>query len=290
MKITFWHSDKPRERLLADAFADGARAHGDAVELRSLTPDPVVSDCDVACMVGVKSRELYRAHFAAGAHLVYFDKGYTRHAARSPVKLWEYWRVAIDSHQPTALLMETNCPEDRADRLGLVLQPWRKPHAESWILIAGSSAKYHEFYGMKDPTAWTGKLVRELRERSRRPIVYRPKPSWADAVPIEGTRFSRSPETIEEALRDVAVVVTHGSNACFEAVLAGVPCVVLGEAVAKPISSTTLDELESPRTASYAERHQWLNNLAYWQWTMPELASGEAWQFLRPKIYGSATR
>lgn len=285
MRICFWHSDKPRERLLADAFATGARMHGDVVELRSLEPEPVVADCDVACMVGVKSRELYRAHFSAGAHVLYFDKGYTRHAAASPVKLWEYWRVALDGHHPTAKLMNTPRAGDRWDRLGLVFKPWHK-RSDGHIVIAGSSQKYHDFYGLKEPTAWTKKLVAALRVETRREIVYRPKPSWKDAVPIEGTRFSSGAETIEDVLANAWAVVTHGSNACFEAVLEGVPCVVLGDAVAKPISSTNVADIENPRRASYQERLQWAANLAYCQWTMPELASGEAWAVLRPQVFG----
>lgn len=308
MRIAFWHSDKPRERLLADAFAQGARAHGDVVEFHPLEPEPRVVDCDVACMVGVKSRELFRAHFNAGSHVLYFDKGYTRHAARSPVKLWEYWRVALDAHQPTDRLQRMTLTNgDRWDRLGLVMQPWRRANdtvdtttlsdlevvrravagsAPGHIVLAGSSQKYHDFYGLKDPTSWARKVVAALRAETRREIVYRPKPSWKDAVPIEGTRFSSGEESIEEVLAGAWAVVTHGSNACFEAVLAGVPVVVLGDAVAKPISSTAISEIESPRLAPYIDRLQWAARLAYWQWTMPEFASGEAWRFLRPQVFG----
>lgn len=308
MRIVFWHSDKPRERLLADAFAQGARAHGDVVQLHALEPEPRVVDCDVACMVGVKSRELFRAYFNAGSHVLYFDKGYTRHAARSPVKLWEYWRVALDAHQPTERLQRmTLTAGDRWDRLGLVLQPWRRGNnspeagtvselaaatreatgnAPGHIVLAGSSQKYHDFYGLKDPTSWARKVVAALREETRREIVYRPKPSWKEAVPIDGTRFSNGAETIDDVLKGAWALVTHGSNACFESVLAGVPVIALGDAVAKPISSTAISDIESPRLASYVERLQWAARLAYWQWTMPEFASGEAWKFLRPQVFG----
>jgi len=81
-------------------------------------------------------------------------------------------------------------------------------------------------------------------------------------------------------------LVTHGSNACFDAVCLGIPCIILGDAVAKNMSSTTLDEIESPRLASEAERHQWLSDLAYWQWTEAEHASGEAWDFLGKRLHG----
>lgn len=288
MRVCFWQSDKPREHLLADAFADGVRALGlgDTVEQRPLLAEPELADCDVAVMVGVKSRELFHMHWKAGIHVVMIDKGYSRHAAKSPVKLWEYWRVAVDAHHPTARLMDMARPPDRFDALGIKVRPWRRAIPAGHILIAGSSAKYHDFYGLKDPTRWTEKVVANLRQYTSRPIVYRPKPSWREAVPVKGTRYSELPETIDQALAGAHACVTHGSNAVFEAVVAGVPCIVLGAAVAEPISSHTLEEIENPRLADDAERRQWLANIAYCQWTLPEFAAGDAWRVLRPQIYG----
>jgi hypothetical protein len=285
MRVVFFHSDKPREHLLADAFAEGVRTHpGDTCELRALSPDHAAVPCEVAVMVGVKSRELYRNCVEQGSHVVYLDKGYTRHARPGPVKVWEYWRVSLDAHHPTAVLMQQNMPNDRADDLGLVLKPWRKKGTA--IVIAGSSQKYHDFYGMRDPTQWAQKLVKQIQGlMPGHPIIYRPKPSWKEAVAIEGTTFSRTGD-IFDVLEGAWGLVTHGSNAVFEAVCEGIPCVVLGDAVAKPISSTALEDLRAPRLASYNERHQWLSNLAYWQWTMPEMHGGVMWNWLRPKIFG----
>lgn len=283
LRVCFFHSDKPRERILADAWSKGVQAHGDLIELKALTPEIELADADVACMVGVKSRELFRAHFDKGQHVVMIDKGYTRHAAPGPVKLWEYWRVAVDAHHPTKAVETWTRPLDRAEKLGLVISAWRK--SGSHILFAGSSEKYHAFYRERDPSRYLEKVVKILRAYTKREIVYRPKPSWREAVPVEGTTFSQKGQ-IEEALVDAWALVTHGSNACFEAVLLGVPCIILGTAVARSISSTELKDIEAPRLATYRERHQWLANLAYCQWTLPEMASGEAWATIRPQIYG----
>lgn len=285
MRVCFWHSDKPREQILADGFGLGVLSAGDSFEKRALEPTiPTdLSGIDVACMVGVKSRELYRAHWRAGIHVVYLDKGYTRHTKPGPIKVWEYWRVALDAHHPTDDLFRTTHNDTRADELGLVFQPWRERGAH--ILLAGSSEKYHEFYGMKHPTAWAQRTVDELRKHTTREIIYRPKPSWREATPIKGARFNRE-GSIDDALEGAWALVTHGSNAVFESVLAGVPTITLGPAVSSPISSHELTEIESPRLATMNERHQWLWNLAWWQWTMQEMAAGDAWKFLRPQIFG----
>lgn len=285
MHVTFWHSDKPRERILAAAFAEGVKAHGDDFETRALRPEIEVADCDVAIMVGVKSRGLFRAHHAAGAHVIYMDKGYTRHAGKGPVKTWEYWRVAVDAHQPTAYFMRENRPADRWERLGLSFLPWRRSEPGDYILLAGSSQKYHDFYGLSDPTKYASKIVYHLSQISRRPIIYRPKPSWKEALPVPGAAFSRGNEQIGDLLPRTAILVTHGSNACFDAALAGVPSICLGPAVAVPISSTSFDDILAPRESSESERLQWAANLAYCQWTQPEMASGEMWRYVRAELY-----
>jgi hypothetical protein len=283
VRVCFWMSDKPRERILAAAFLDGVRAIGDTGFERSLAPDIQVADCDVAVMVGVKSRDLFRAHWASGAHIVYLDKGYTRHAADSPVKLWEYWRCAVDAHQPD---LSIERPADRLGRLALTLREFGGYGEE--VLIAGSSAKYHEFYGLHEPTKYAKKLVRNLRQFTDRPIAYRPKPSWREAVPIGGTRFSRPPETVEGALERAHCLVTHGSNACFEAICLGVPVICTGPAAAMPISDRELSRVNTPHVPSPAERLEWLARLAYCQFTMSEFASGAAWSILRPQIFSKA--
>lgn len=284
MRVCFFRSEKPREGSLSEAFIHGLRAHGDEGIIRDLDGSPRLADgYDVACMVGVKSRDICRAHWSAGVHTVIFDKGYSRHKAPGPIRGWEYWRVAVDAHHPTSKLMSVAHHSDRFERLGIELLPWRA-HGEH-ILLAGSSAKYHEFYGLKDPTTYAKGLVRELRPITGRPIVYRPKPTWREAVPLTKTRFSELPESITDVLAGAWVTITHGSNACFESVVNGVPCIILGDGVAKPLSSTALSEIEAPRLASEDERRQWCSNLAYAQWTLAEMYSGEAWATIKGQFY-----
>ena len=284
LKVCFFASEKRRERLLADAFMRGLKAHGDTGFIQELDGEAQVADAEVAVMVGVKSREIFQANWQAGVHTVMIDKGYTRHRLSGPVKIWEYWRVAVDGHHPTRTLMATPRRRDRLKALCLPVAPWRRDGGH--ILIAGSSAKYHRFYGLDDPTSFSIRLVRRLHRLTNRRIVYRPKPSWKEAVPIRGTEFSAGGQDVGAALKGAWAMVTHGSNACFEAALSGVPSIVLGDAVAKPISSTEIGDVVNPYLAPNNERRQWLANLAYCQWTMHEFESGAAWAVIRPQIYG----
>ena len=108
-----------RRRLAEGGFAQVYEAYD------SIEGVQVASDCEVAVMVGVKSRKLYQANWQAGVHVIMIDKGYTRHRIGGPVRIWEYWRVSVDGHHPTRVMMNVARPFDRAKRLELKLEPWR---------------------------------------------------------------------------------------------------------------------------------------------------------------------
>jgi len=306
MNIAFFASGKQREKSVSRAFMAGVRASGDKCiindmgetlhhevsnnNIRQYTKTLKQDGVGVAVMVGVKSIEIYRACRAADIHTIMLDKGYQRH--RNPIgRYWEYWRAAVDDHHPTDTLMDIDYPRDRM--AGVKLSRWRTPTDQGHIILAGSSAKYHRFYNLPEPTQWAIHVVAELRKYTNREIIYRPKASWHDAVPIEGTSYSKRPDdgrifagkyNILEALAGAHALVTHGSNACFEAVTSGVPCIILGNGVAKPISSTDIADINNPRLASMQQRQKWLAALSYSQWTLEEFKSGEAWATIRPQI------
>lgn len=272
MSLVFFASDKTREQNLADAFVAGARAHRYPAYKSGLCASPDLTGAHVVAMVGVKSKRLFEATVAAGAIPIMLDKGYVRTRVAG-ARVWEYWRVSVGAHHPTGgSLMLRKMPSDRWEALGLEVAPWQLRGNQ--IVIAGSSAKYHAFYDLPEPNVYYRDLVAELRALTERPIVYRPKPSYRDAKRIAKTRFSGTSETIRDALWGAHALVTHGSNACFEAALMGVPSIVLGDAVAAPISSTSLAEIEKPLKG---KREQWLSNLAYHQWTEEEMREGQAW-------------
>ena len=282
VRVCFWRSDKPRERILADAFLQGVRSFGDEgfeLPLRWEIPEEL-PECDLACMVGVKARRRIQAHWNAGIHTLMMDKGYIR-TEIEPMGVWKYWRVAIDGHHPTKYLPLMNSPSDRWEALGLNWLPWREEGVHT--VFAGSSEKYHEFYGLDHPTDYARKQIKRIGKLRNGWIAYRPKPSWGEAVPIEGSEFCPDGK-IDKYLRNCWALVTHGSNAVFEAMLHGIPSIVLGDAVSRHVSSTNIEDLVNPYLATEEERFSLFSNLAYCQWTMAEFQSGEAWASIRKEL------
>lgn len=268
MKFAFYiATGKSREAPLRDAWMTGAPNSGDQITV--MTNDVVEPiDADVAVMVGMKSMELRERCKAAGQRVLTFDKGYNRKG--------DWWRVSIDQHQPTNYLHMIPRTRERMDATGWKPVPWRVDNPTDHVIIAGGGRKYYNTHDLPEPTEYVRQLVEGIRAAgSTRKIWYRPKPSMSECLPVSGTSFSRH-KSIYDILKGAHALITFGSNACFEAMLAGVPSVVLGDAVARPISSTSLTDIEAPLLAEDGERLSLLSSLAYCQFSLREISSGSA--------------
>lgn len=306
MKGIFWirqeghlEASDHRETDLAVAIQQGAKRHGDEVEIREVADGEnpqIILACDLVLKIGVKSRNWFRAYNAAGIPYCYFDKGYIR--TRAPIKWLDYWRLSVNGHQPLRYVEAAKHDDKRAKEMELDFLPWRQKRGDP-IVVDGASGKHHyfnaeiEFASRQELDGYASnialELVARISARTKRPIVYRPKPSWKGARPIPHTEYARGRAGVADKdfaydLRRAHCVITYGSNLCFDAACFGVPSIVLGEGIAKPISSTTLDEIESPKLASDSERRQWLNNCAWCQFKLEEFRSGMGWEVIKDMV------
>lgn len=271
MHIEFFVSASKRfEQLLGSHFQAGLRRHGDTMGIPLGRDRP---DADVVCLIGIKDANLLNHYRKKGTPVLYWDKGYHRQRG--------HWRVAINSNHPTEYIMDMNCRDGRRKKFGWNPLPWRAKGRH--IVIAGGSGKFHSMNGMVDPTQDVAQTVALIRKFSDRPIIYRPKPSWEKAVPVEGATFSRE-GSIHDVLRKCHALVTRGSNASFEALMAGVPTIVTGTAVTKRIGSTALSEIEHPHCCDDEVKSRFLRNLAYHEWEPEELSNGDGWEWMKQNL------
>jgi hypothetical protein len=284
MRLTLWKAPKGYENALAPVLIEGARLHGDEITIKP-TDEYRGPEGDGGIIFGVVKREILWDHAHKGVPLIYLDKGYKR--ARAPwrgTNLPTHWRMCWNATHPTEYLMRLAAPADRWDSLGLRLN--NRNAVGTRVVILGSSAKFHHTEKLVHPTEWTQGLVREIQQIAPdRKILYRPKPSWSDAQPVDGARFDHGGKSlILDALRTAFCSITYGSIACVDSVCAGVPCIVLGNGVAAPISSRTLGEIADPMWQNRRNREQWAANLAYCHFTPDEIASGFAWKTLKEQM------
>lgn len=305
-KVVFYANDKPRERRIGISLQRGAQAHGIDFEIRSKNdygdgrrhegPD---GEADLVMAYGVKSRDLLRDHHRAGMSWAIIDKGYIRRSGPHGVEL--YSRISVNETYPLrAMAKKAPKPPDRWERLKIKLRPMRWSREGSHILLAGSSQKFYEYFGLGDEEVLHTLFAMRIRKAmmrglvKKRPIIFRPKPSYSkrhqDAQDVaaqygaDGFSDPWEKNGIQKALAQAHCLVTFASNAACDAIFHGVPAVVLGPHITHPVCERQLRNIDNPFWPTEEQRRKWAYNLAYEQWTLEEMESGEAWQHLIPRI------
>lgn len=247
-----------RYRRIADDFASGIARSGDKPIVRDIRLGPIKAD--VAVRWGWKRPEELRAY----PRFVWADHGYWKRG--------EYVRLTVGGWSPDKYV-QAGLPSDRFDSLGLKISPWRTTGNE--IVVAGSTSKAAADNGMAY-MEWEQRAVQALKDCGR-PVVYRPKPKDAMATAIAGVGYDQRP--IEEALGRAWGWVTHHSNSAVDALLAGIP--VHCEIGAAAVMSVPISEIANPVLPE--GREQFLKDVAWLQWTMNEIKSGDAWMHLKAR-------
>lgn len=299
MKITLYLSHeqdgslKERERFFGEVLRKGFERHGDTVAVAA-THEFTAPDwqSQLAVVIGIKghSKRIFEEYRRGGRQTMLVDKSYI---GRS-----EYVRLSIGAFQPPYAHL-TPRPHDRwkriRDEYRIDVRPKRK--GGDFIIYAGSSQKYCDWHGLGDVSeyaahvcGWASKGSRgigKIHEPMR--VLYRPKPSWAaghpeEVKPVTGTEFSGPDVRLSKLLHDCYALVTHGSNAAVEAVIAGVPAVVVskGACAAESVAELKLGNIREPFFPDDGARLQWLADLCYSQFKPAELTSGLAWEILSP--------
>lgn len=233
---------------------------------------------DLIAGYGWRNREIFEAYRKAGLHYLYFDLGYWgRKKSRSDVS--GYHKAVFDARHATGYFRRGR-PHDRMAGAPEIV-PWNG--GGTHIIVAGLSAKA-AMASDRGVMEWEHETIAKLRQITRRPIVYRPKPSWKAARPVDGTIFSPRSQLIGEVLQSAHALVTLHSNAALDALAAGVP-IYAEEGVGSVMSMRSLDQIEHP---PYPEgREQLFADVGYCHWSVPEIANGTMWaQFMADGMIG----
>jgi hypothetical protein len=129
-------------------------------------------------------------------------------------------------------------------------------------------------------------IVNTIKNKTVYRIWYRPKPSFKEASPIEGTYYDRERgrHALNLLLENTHLIITDGSYISSQAVINGVPAIVLNGGIAYSVTGHTLDNIEDPYWPSKRKRLNWYADIGYSHYTIPEIASGLAWEVMKQKI------
>lgn len=152
-------------------------------------------------------------------------------------------------------------PDDRFKKLKITVKDWRQKGEH--ILVCPSSNTINRFYNQQN---WLQETIAELKKYTDRPIRIREKPR------ANGTSGPRAAKiSFEDDIKNAWACVTSVSIAGVEAACLGIPVFCSQESACKPIGNFDFTLIESP---NLLDRKQWLNNLAYYQYTENELKQG----------------
>lgn len=267
MRVRAYLSGNPVHDRVIKAFAEGCGA-------RCFTFDEY-DPSDIAVIFGVrKSRvpvswprgEIFRQQRQNNLDVVVLETGYMNRGDGEN----HHYAAGFNGLNGRADFRNKGMKPDRWEKLGVNLKPWAKgDHIVLCAQVPWDASVDHVDY-----MAWLGEAADALRAINRR-VVFRPHP-MANLGPIPGFEYSTKP--IVNDLVGAHCVVAFNSNSTVEGVIEGVPAVVCDKgAMAWDVAGHSLGEVAAP---PMEDREAWAADLAYSQWTLDEMRSGEAWEHL----------
>lgn len=245
---------------VVSAIHQGAEALG----LRPFSRNPQAfkpketSTADVAVAMGLArtGRAVRDAYQAIGTPVLVVDSGYI-------LRDQGYYQIGWEDLNS----LPKTAPHDRAQDMGLVVASKRKPVPEGHILVCAQKPgdNQHNI----DVDQWCQDISSQLAQLTSRPVRLRPHP-----------RVQKPKATLQDELAGCHCMVTHNSTAAYEAIMAGVPVICDPCAAYADVCETDLSKVENPYCGAKASRQKLMNRVAYGQWTIEEMRSGEALKFI----------
>ena len=191
------------------------------------------------------------------------------------------WKVGINGINRNAFFNNGSNDSSRAGRLGLGLKPWKS--AGENILICSQHERSEQWVGMPSSDVWVLNQIKQIRQHTDRPIRIRSHPR--SPVRRSFAEYNATPSTgdFQQELNNAWAVVNYCSGPGIEAVLNGTPAFVSPISLAYDVANDIdfYHDIENPLKP---DRQQWLNDLAWTEWTQQEMAQGIPQELICKKL------
>lgn len=235
------------------AFASGLERHGWHV-----TIEPQYSAADLVAFWGVRNLAGIATQREIGAEICILERGYV-------ADRFEWTSVSFGGglNGRGRFYGPFHDPSRWNKHFAGLMKPWRI-NANGYALVLGQVPTDMSLRNVDGPAFWA-KAQAELKAQGYE-VRFRPHPlSFRPAQPPPMP-------SLEEHLAGAAFTVAWNSNSTVDAVLAGVPSVAMDEgSMAWDVTGRHIAPPPTP------DREAWAHALAWKQWRMDELASGECW-------------
>ena len=271
----FTHNGALNSKPVFEAFAQGVSTLGHEVVYNDL-------DADVAVIWSV----LWHGRMSANKNVWdHFKKQNKKVIVLEVGALFRgtTWKVGIDGINRDAIFPDGNNNSDRAEQLGLKLKPCNTNGSK--IIICTQHDKSQQWEGMPPIQQFVVDMIRGVQMWTDKEIVVRPHPRCKLNIPgIEVQAPKQIPGTYDDfdlQFEDVYAVINWSSNPATQAVMNGIPVFTGQSSLAWDMSIKSLTNINNPLLP---DREQWLNNLAYTEWSVPEISQGTPIKHLTSKL------
>jgi len=259
------HEVYPREATIAGVLASGDKLMSNTVS------DALDENCAVVTWnkYGFSDRFATQCKAVGGKHIV-MENGYLRRNEK-------YYLMNLDGFNGNETV-NWNFSPDRWDKLNIELKPWKT--TGKYILVCAQRGKYN-YSPMAMPATWPDTVLEKIRQQTDRKIIYKPHPERV-LMPVNlpvNCEVVHHKEPLDDLLENAFATVVWTSNAATESLLAGVPVFYCGPTIAcKDLAKHGVGDIEYPYYAT--NRDKIFHNLAWRQWHVSEIQSGEAWRYV----------
>ena len=296
MKIAIYLAAIPQNKnaiklAVLRRFGEGARRCGDTVEI---VENINIVNSDVAVIQGFVHQDISRPHLLlrrnildSNPNTVVIDSNLFQF---SNSELQNYYlRYSLNGIFPTTGFYFDNKLDPArwqsiSQRLGINLVPYRSNG--SHILVCLQRVDGWSMCGV-DVQRWLDKTVKRIRSYSNRPIVVRKHPGDRRQNSLTFSKdytVSTSPSILDD-FKNCWATVTYNSSPGVASLINGVPVFVTDpvpqQSQTWPICNTDLSQIENPLMP---DRQEWIDSVCQSHWNDDEVASGEAWRFLRDRL------
>jgi len=198
------------------------------------------------------------------------------------------WKVGVNGINRSAYFGPNGNNRDRCDTLGLQVKPWRTNG--KYILICGQHDKSLQWQDMPSMSNWFLQTYDDIRKYTDRPIIFRPHPRCRLPEIERGLKYvyrqepkhvANSYDDFDMDFNDIWATVNWSSNPGIHSIINGIPAFVGSNSLASPVANNigNLANIENP---VMPDRTQWLNDYAWTEYTVDEIAKGVSLKRLLP--------
>jgi hypothetical protein len=264
------------------------------------------SKCDCAIMMGSWKPDRSNIHHIVRTSIVEKSKSFicieTPLLGRRVLEPNKYQRVGVNGflNRDAYFGPDIDYPNDRLQKLGIAFGGWKRNTGNKIVIamqLSGDASLRHN-----DINEWCYNTVDRLLKLTDRPIEVRLHPAISEkglgnhdellryfsysANDYSRVKFVKGRDVPwEKQIKDAYCVVTYTSGLAIDAVVQGIPVIACDEGnFAWNVAETKLNNIERLKLADDDVVQQWLQNLAYCQWTADEMQSGQVWNHLKPGV------